>query len=120
MRCFTEAQWNRLRSLLDEQQARIERQLSVLGATVVPASREAPFEDADLAREEAGERTNDVMLERYRTELAQLTAARDRMHQGRYGLCIDCGEPIAFLRLQAQPAAARCLPCQAKHERHSA
>ncbi|ANA36251.1 conjugal transfer protein TraR [Ralstonia mannitolilytica] len=86
----------------------------------VPASREAPFEDADLAREEAGERTNDVMLERYRTELAQLTAARDRMHQGRYGLCIDCGEPIAFLRLQAQPAAARCLPCQAKHERHSA
>ncbi|CAJ0793548.1 Conjugal transfer protein TraR [Ralstonia mannitolilytica] len=117
---FTEAQWDRLRSLLDEQQAHIERQLSVLGATVVPASREAPFENADLAREKAGEQTNDVMLDRYRSELEQLTAARERMQQGRYGLCGDCGEPIPFLRLQAQPAAARCLPCQARHERRLA
>lgn len=51
---FTEAQWKRLRSLLDEQEARVQRQLSALGASVVPMPREAPFENADLADEEAG------------------------------------------------------------------
>ncbi|MCO5398886.1 TraR/DksA family transcriptional regulator [Ralstonia soli] len=114
---FTEAQWNRLRSLLDEQEARVQRQLSALGASIAPVPREAPFEDADRADEEAGERTNDVMLARYRSELEQLHAARERMQQHHYGICVDCGEAIPFLRLQAQPTAMCCLPCQTARER---
>ncbi len=115
-RC-TEAQWKRLRSLLDEQEARVRRQLSALGPTTVPVPREAPFENADLADEEVGEQTNDVMLVRYRSELEQLNAARERMQQHSYGICVDCGEAIPFLRLQAQPTAMRCLPCQTACER---
>lgn len=114
---FTEAQWDRLRSLLDEQEARVQRQLSALGASVVPVPREAPFEHAELADEEAGVQTNDVMLARYRRELEQLTAARERMRQNCYGICFDCGEAIPFLRLQAQPTATCCLPCQTARER---
>jgi RNA polymerase-binding protein DksA len=115
---FTEAQWKRLTSLLDEQEARVQRQLSALGESVVPIQREAPFENADLADEEAGDQTNDVMLARYRTELEQLNAARERMQQHSYGICVDCGETIPFLRLQAQPTAMRCLSCQTARERH--
>lgn len=114
---FTEAQWKRLRSLLDEEEARVQRQLSALGPSVVPVPREAPFENADLADEEAGDQTNDVMLARYRSELEQLNAARERMQQNSYGICVDCGEAIPFLRLQAQPTATRCLPCQTARER---
>ncbi|MGC8213155.1 TraR/DksA family transcriptional regulator [Ralstonia pseudosolanacearum] len=115
---FTEAQWKRLRTLLDEQEARVQRQLSALGGSTVPASREAPLENADLADEEAGDQTNDVMLARYRRELEQLNAARERMQQRHYGICLDCGEAIPFLRLQAQPTAICCLPCQTARERH--
>jgi phage/conjugal plasmid C-4 type zinc finger TraR family protein len=117
---FTEAQWKRLRSLLDEQEARVQRQLSALGASAEPVPREAPFENADLADEEAGDQTNDVMLVRYRGELEQLNAARERLQQHSYGICIDCGEAIPFLRLQAQPTAMRCLSCQTALERRRA
>ncbi|WP_343661962.1 TraR/DksA family transcriptional regulator, partial [Ralstonia sp.] len=47
-----------------------------------------------------------------------LNAARERMEQHSYGICVDCGEAIPFLRLQAQPTAMRCLPCQTARERH--
>lgn len=117
---FTEAQWKRLRSLLDEQHARLLRQLSGLSGPAVPAPREAPFEDVDLADEEAGERANDFMLAHYRSELEQINAARERMQRHQYGICIDCGEAIPFLRLQAQPTATRCLSCQAALERRLA
>ena len=34
-----------------------------------------------------------------------------------YGRCVDCGVDIDPRRLLAQPAAARCIRCQAEAER---
>lgn len=34
--------------------------------------------------------------------------------------CDDCGEQIPRARLQANPAATRCVQCQAKHEQRMA
>ena len=31
--------------------------------------------------------------------------------------CVDCGEPIPAKRLEVNPAAIRCVRCQAKAER---
>jgi DnaK suppressor protein len=42
--------------------------------------------------------------------------ALDRMHEGSYGLCSDCGEPISPKRLAAVPWAERCVPCQSRWE----
>ncbi len=114
---FTEAQWTRLNTLLDEQEARTQRQLVTLRAATQPASREAPVEHATLAEQDAGDQTHDIMLVHYRNELAQVDAARQRMQERQYGICVDCGEAIPFLRLQAQPTALRCLSCQALRER---
>ena len=50
-------------------------------------------------------------------ELRELEAAARRITDGAYGLCVDCGADISFERLRAQPAAARCVECQARHER---
>jgi phage/conjugal plasmid C-4 type zinc finger TraR family protein len=33
------------------------------------------------------------------------------------GICEDCGEPIPKKRLKANPAATRCITCQALAER---
>ncbi len=50
-------------------------------------------------------------------EEAQLVeSALRRLDEGTYGDCSDCGEPIPLQRLQVQPAAQRCAPCQAAHE----
>lgn len=49
-------------------------------------------------------------------ELQDVEAALRRMHEGRYGTCLGCGDPIAFERLRAYPTAKRCRRCQARHE----
>jgi RNA polymerase-binding transcription factor DksA len=50
-------------------------------------------------------------------ELRELEAAHRRIADGTYGLCADCGADIPLARLHAQPAAARCAGCQARHEK---
>lgn len=56
-------------------------------------------------------------LSRDLEELRGLEAARARLAEGRYGICIDCGADIEFKRLKAAPGASRCIPCQTHHEK---
>jgi RNA polymerase-binding transcription factor DksA len=51
------------------------------------------------------------------TELRALDAARARMSEGTYGVCVDCAGDIEYERLKAAPAAARCIRCQTLHEK---
>jgi len=50
-------------------------------------------------------------------ELRGLEAALRRMADASFGVCADCGADIPLERLRAQPAAERCLECQARHEK---
>ena len=52
--------------------------------------------------------------------LADVDAALSRVDAGSYGECIDCGEPIAPARLEAYPAATRCIDCQEAFEKREA
>jgi DnaK suppressor protein len=49
-------------------------------------------------------------------ELRAIEAARGRMDEGSYGECVTCGTDIPFERLQVQPTAERCAPCQQNYE----
>ncbi len=49
-------------------------------------------------------------------ELQAVESALRRIADGTYGECIDCGEMIPGARLEANPAAARCVPCQQRFE----
>jgi DnaK suppressor protein len=55
-------------------------------------------------------------IERDLDELRQIEAALRRIDSGRYGVCVDCGQPIASQRLTAQPWVARCAACQTAAE----
>jgi len=61
---------------------------------------------------------NLAMLSQHQHELINLERAIKRLDEGEYGICIDCGEPIASARLQAYPTAVRCINCQAIHEQN--
>jgi DnaK suppressor protein len=52
--------------------------------------------------------------------LKEVQAARDRMRQGTFGICLRCEEEIASKRLQAIPWAALCVACQTKAEGETA
>ena len=92
----------------DVARAREEPYASVAGAT--PDIGDPAVADlvADLGEAEV---TRDL------GELRALEAALKRVADGTYGLCLDCGGEVPFARLQAQPAAGRCLACQQRHEK---
>ena len=51
-----------------------------------------------------------------RTALAQIEAAIERIEDGSYGRCEECGEQISKTRLDAIPYAAQCVRCASKEE----
>ncbi|HEY5637982.1 MAG TPA: TraR/DksA family transcriptional regulator [Burkholderiales bacterium] len=55
-------------------------------------------------------------LEREVRELRALEVAATRVKTPDFGVCTDCGTGIPFKRLQAAPAATRCVPCQSRRE----
>ena len=63
---------------------------------------------ADIAAARADRQVN---------EMRDIKAARKRMKQGEYGVCLDCDEAMVFERLLAYPTALRCVRCQQVHEK---
>ena len=60
---------------------------------------------------------NVATVDRHIRDMRDIEATFERIKQGTFGACIDCGDDIAFNRLQAYPIAKRCLVCQEKRER---
>ena len=51
--------------------------------------------------------------------LRALNDAQDRLMDGGYGRCLECGEQINAKRLAADPALSLCLDCQTHAEAES-
>ena len=61
------------------------------------------------------ERLDDVRfaeIEVDRMTLHDIEQAQQRMAQGLYGVCVDCGDEIPLQRFMAQTTAIRCAACQ--------
>ena len=58
-----------------------------------------------------------AMNEHETAELAAIDAALERLAQGLYGQCSDCGVTIPEARLKAYPTALRCVDCQSAAEK---
>jgi len=48
--------------------------------------------------------------------LADIDQALARIDQGTFGMCTNCGKPIAPERLEARPWATLCIGCQRQRE----
>lgn len=57
-----------------------------------------------------------ALEEREAAELQAIDSALQRVADGSYGLCLQCGAAIPTARLHAQPTAERCVDCQARAE----
>ena len=49
--------------------------------------------------------------------LSQVERALQRLDNGSYGICENCGNPIGKARLQAFPRATLCVTCKQREER---
>jgi RNA polymerase-binding transcription factor len=62
---------------------------------------------------EVGLATRELLMERVK----RLSAALDRMSEGGYGTCVECGKQISAARLHASPEVQTCVRCQDGIER---
>jgi DnaK suppressor protein len=59
------------------------------------------------------------LSENERGKLMEVDEALDRIENGTFGICEDCGEPIALKRLEVIPDARYCVECQENLEKAS-
>jgi DnaK suppressor protein len=64
---------------------------------------------SDADREEA-------VLEATQGRRDRVQRALDRLDDGSYGRCVDCGRMLSDERLSARPEAERCVDCQSARE----
>ena len=57
------------------------------------------------------------LLSHLRRDIREIEEALERLKHGSYGMCTECGQPIAPNRLKAIPTARRCMDCQQGNER---
>jgi RNA polymerase-binding transcription factor DksA len=79
-------------------------------ASEAPDPGDASFADLSIDLGNAAV-TRDVL------ELRSVDAALARLDAGVYGECSECGYAIPYARLEVQPSAERCAPCQEAYEK---
>ena len=94
----------RLEAQLAELEDRLSRLDRDLSETPDPDSSERAVQMED---DEALEGQAQVVS----NEIASVRRALERIADGSYGVCTNCGEDIAEGRLEARPEAALCIDC---------
>jgi DnaK suppressor protein len=68
----------------------------------------------DIGDEAANIYNKQILLslnENERVRLQEVDEALDRIANGTYGTCEECGGPISLKRLEVRPVAKYCVPC---------
>jgi DnaK suppressor protein len=87
------------------------------GTRPLPESADVNSRQGDLADQASGNNEVHIALKLKQTDAKILQAIEEalhRMERGTYGICRDCGEPIAQPRLEAIPWTRVCIACKQK------
>lgn len=108
---------------LEAEQVSAQADIDALRATMASLQRDRSISSDDDEHDPDGAPLSGEwsrirgLLQAAQTRLGEADAALGRLHSGRYGLCLSCGEPIAAARLEVRPTAALCVSCAARSER---
>ena len=83
----------------------------------ITASMDTNTRQGDLADQATGNNEVHIQLKLKQTDAKILQAIEEalvRIEKGTYGVCRDCGEPIAEARLNAIPWTRVCISCKEK------
>ena len=75
-----------------------------------------PIHMADVGSDNFEQEFTLSLMENDETTLEQIEAALERIEDGEYGQCTECGKKIPKARLNAVPHARFCVDCQRKNE----
>ena len=84
------------------------------GSVAEPTEKSLDF--TDQATQESDMDFNIHMKERDSKLVAKIKEALERVEDGTYGICEDCGQRISEERLKARPVTTMCIKCKRKQE----
>ena len=114
---LTEKRLQRNRQWLLEQKQRLKSELSGSGPTADDGERPGlGTHMADSATEVFEQAKDAAVRSRLRSTLRLIERALDKLENGTYGSCEECGQPIDPARLKALPHCALCMACQSRAE----
>ena len=113
--------------VLKEIDRRLREQRARLTVDVRSDLKESEQSYSELVGEvrDSGDESNAVLQadsehakrSRHADSLNEVDAALERIRDGSFGTCADCGGEISIERLRAYPTANRCIECQARFEK---
>ena len=101
----------RLNEMLVEAQQKGDSTLEELSG-----GNEVFADPADRATAESDRSFTLRIRDRERRLIKKVKEALQRMDDGSYGICEECGEEISLSRLKARPVTRLCINCKAKQE----
>ena len=114
----------RIREALTQERRRIQAALDNLheenpGSITDETGEDAVYDNhlADTATDTYDRELDYTLGENSEHVLAEIDAALERIEDGTYGICTNCGKQIAPERLEARPWATLCIDCQRQRER---
>ena len=114
---------DRFRDALLEERQRVQAALDNLheenpGSITDETGEDAVFDNhlADTATVTYDRELDYTLEENAEHVLADIDAALQRIEDGSYGTCTNCGRQIAPERLEARPWATLCIDCQRQRE----
>lgn len=87
------------------------------GVSRAEHAHEVLQQDGDDAPQRASDREVDLAIsDMEAVELSKLNAALARLSRADYGVCVSCGDSIAYERLLVEPTTQRCVACKSQSE----
>lgn len=102
------------RNLLNQ---RIDELRSEAGKTVETMDHDETFPDpSDRATMESNRNSMLLIRDRERKLIFKIQEALQRLDNGEYGICEECGAEIGIERLKARPVTTLCIECKSSQE----
>ena len=116
-------QYSALRSRLTAERDRLTQEVRDLQREGIEFTQDLANEDRSYGNHMADDASDTFEQERQaalqrnlETVLNEVNDALERMEQGTYGTCVDCGKEVPIERLEARPYAIRCIEDQERED----
>jgi DnaK suppressor protein len=104
------------KSGLREQQRELHESLEQAEKAIRELADSGPHDLADAASGHSLEGSVIAESSQNRIRLRLIELALERIRNGTFGACVDCGAAIGLRRLQAIPWTSHCIQCQERYE----
>jgi DnaK suppressor protein len=97
-----------------------ERLIAEISENLIPESLTASSDIGDVVDQAGDERDRELSLlltGRDKEKLLAINEALEKLKEGTYGICEECGDKIGSGRLKVMPLAKYCVSCQSKLEK---